>query len=53
MGTDQGVVIWEVSTDKFTLPCVKHVASGKQLDRRKLSSVSCDDLEGWDGGWRE
>ena len=31
MGTNEGVVIWEISIDIFTLPCVKYIASGKQL----------------------
>jgi len=27
------------------------MASGKLLYNRELSSVPCDDSEGWDGGW--
>ena len=36
---------WESSTDIYTPPCGKQIARG-----RALSSVLCDDLEGWDGG---
>ena len=40
----------ERSVDVHTLPCVKETASGKLLYHRKLSSVLCDDLDGWDKG---
>ena len=33
------------------LLCVKQIASGKlSVLHRELSSVLCDDLDGWDGG---
>jgi len=36
---------WESSTDTYSLPCVKDIASGKH---RELRLVLCDDLQGWD-----
>lgn len=39
---------WESSTDTYSLPCVKDIASGKH---RELRLVLCDHLKGW--GWGE
>ena len=36
---------WETGIDICTVSCVKFRA----IKRRKLSSVLCDNLEGWDG----
>ena len=47
----EGGINWEIRIDRYTLPCVKQTAGGNQLDSTKLSSVLCDDLEGWDVEW--
>ena len=55
LGEEEDGTNWEMSIDKYTLPCVKYIASGKPPYRcRELSLVLCDDLEGWDGvkNWR-
>ena len=39
----------EIRTDRPALPCIKIDGWGKLLYNRELSSVLCDDLEGWDG----
>ena len=50
-GGGEGGPDGESSTDIYTLPCVKQIASGKLLYNRELSLVLCD----WDGvgGGRE
>ena len=45
--------IWENSIDINTLPCVKQLASEKQLCSRGTSAQYSDDLEGWDGWGKE
>ena len=43
---------WEPGPDIYTTAMCK-TTSGKLSQHRKLSSMLCDDLVGWDGGWRE
>jgi len=38
---------WESGIDIYALSCIKQTANGNLL--KELSSVRCDDLEGWDG----
>ena len=46
----EGGMNWETGIDVYTASCVKFRA----VKCRKLSSVFCDDLEGWDGrGFQE
>ena len=47
MEEGEGGINWEIRSDKYTIPCVKQIASGNQLDSTELSSVLCVDLEGW------
>ena len=44
----EGGMNWNIWIDIYTLLCVKSIVSGKL--HGELSSVLCDDLEGWDGG---
>ena len=41
-GEGEGGTNWEIRIDIYIPPCVKQV---------ELSSVLCDDLEGWEAGW--
>ena len=50
MEEGEGGIKWEIRSDRYTIPCVKQIASGNQLDSTKLSSVLRNDLEGWDVG---
>ena len=43
----------ESSNVIITLPGVKQLASTASVQHRELSSVLCDDIEGWEGGKRE
>ena len=48
-GKGEGGRNCEVRFDIYTLPYIKQIASGKLLySPRGLSSVLCDDLDGWD-----
>ena len=44
-----GEINWESSVDTYTLPCVKQLV-GICREHRDLSSVLCDDPEGWGVG---
>lgn len=46
----EGRINWEIRTDKYTLPCVKHRQWVPTVQHRELSSVLCDDRAGWDVG---
>ena len=48
-GEGEGGVNWEISTDIYTRPCVKQLV-GPAVYQRRLSSVLCDALGGWDEG---
>ena len=48
-GEGESGLNWESSTDIYTLPCIKQIASGK-LVYSIGSSMLCDDLDAWDGG---
>ena len=50
MEEGEGGINWEIRSDRYTIPCVKQIASGNQLDSTELSSMLCDDLVGWDVG---
>ena len=50
MEEGQGGINWEIRSDRYTIPCVKQIASGNQLDSTELSSMLWDNLEGWDVG---
>ena len=50
MEEGEGGIKWEIRSDRYTIPCVKQIATGNQLDSTKLSSVLRNDLEGWDVG---
>ena len=50
MGEEEGGMIWENSTETYTLPYIKQIASGRlvhEAGHQKL--VLCDNLEGWGG----
>ena len=48
-GEGDGGVSWKSSTDIFTFPSVKQMASGKLLYSTGSSAWLCDDLARWDG----
>ena len=50
-GEDQGN--WESSTETYTLPCVKEIASEKLLHKTELNPVLRDNFEGMDEDRRE
>ena len=54
-GEGEGGTNMEIRFDINTIPCVKQTASQEPaVLHRELSSVLCDDLDGWDGrGGRE
>ena len=44
----------EISSDTYTLLCVKQVTHGKLLCNVRSSAWRCEDREAWDGdGWGE
>ena len=50
VGDAEGGMDWQSSTETYTLPCVKQIASGNLLnDPGSSNLVLCDNLEGWDG----
>ena len=49
VGEGKGGMIGENSTETYTIPYVKHIASGSLLcDAGHPKSLLCDNLEGWD-----
>ena len=55
-GKEEGGMIWESSTETYTLPYVKQIKSGSLMyDTGNPKPGLCDNLEGWDGegGGRE
>ena len=49
-GEGEGGPNWERSIDIYTRPGGKESQWGAAVYLRELSSVRCDDLEGWNGG---
>ena len=47
----RGGMNWVIRIDIHSLPCVKQLEAA--VSHRELSSVLCDDLKGWQGGWQE
>ena len=54
VGRGEGGMIWESSTETYTLPCMRQIVSGSLYDTADPKSVLCDNLEGcgWEGSGR-
>ena len=52
MGGGEGRMNHESGIDIYTLLCVQETVSGRLIYDRELSSVLCDDPEGWDAEGR-
>ena len=48
----RGRTNWKIRNDIHTLPCANRQLVGSCYKHRELSSVLCDDLQGWDGGFK-
>ena len=46
VGEGEGGMIWESSTETYTLPCKRQRAGGSFYDAGDPKSVLCDNLEG-------
>ena len=54
LGEEEAGMNWESSIETYTLTHAKWIASGSLLyDTGSSNSVLCDNLEGWEGGFRE